>query len=170
MSSPTITVRQLSATGDPLYGQGQANYISDLAAVTQIVKTRLLLFQGEWWAATNDGLPLFQGILGQSASQRNQQQIELLITERILGTPYVISVSDVTISFNQTTRAYSYYAVVNTQFGQFTTSGSVPQPPSAALPESITIPTTPETDYIVQEDSTSEFLLENDATSAIVQE
>lgn len=130
----TIKYRQLSASGDVLWGQGQANFLSDLPAVAQVVLTRLRLFQGEWWAATNDGLPLWQSILGQSGSPQNLQQIELLISQRIRGAPYVVSTSQVLTSYNSASRGpYKYSATVNTIFGQMTVT-NVPQPPSGALP------------------------------------
>jgi hypothetical protein len=129
----TITVRQLSPAGDAVWGQGQANFLPDLQAVAQIILTRLRLFQGEWWAATNDGLPLWQRILGQTASPQNLQQIELIISERIRGTPYVIGLSNVQVSYNKRTRGpYVYAATVNTQFGQITVT-NLPTPPSGAI-------------------------------------
>ena len=132
-TTPVITYRQLGPNNDPLWGNGQLNYLSDLEAVAQAVLTRLNLFQGEWWAATNDGLPLFQVILGQGAAPVNQQQMSLSITARILATPYVISVSTVQTSYNPLTRQYNYSSVVQTQFGQLQVT-NVPQPPSGALP------------------------------------
>ena len=116
-----------------MWGQGQANYLSDLQAVAQIILTRLRLFQGEWWADTSDGLPLWQSILGQSASPRNLQQIELLISQRIQGSPYVIGLSDVRANYNSASRGpYSYSVTVSTQFGQITLT-NVPAPPALSL-------------------------------------
>jgi hypothetical protein len=94
--------------------------IYDLQAVTQLIYERLLLFQGEWWASLTDGFPLWQSILGQGASSASQQQMEILISQRILGTPYVISLSNVAISFNAQSREYNYSAQVQTQFGTVT--------------------------------------------------
>lgn len=113
----TITVRNLGPNGDPLYGQGQANFISDIAAVAQILKTRLLLFQGEWWADLTDGTPWFQSILG---SAPNLAQINLLLTQRILGTPFVTGILSLTSSFNAQT--FSFSATVQTAFGAVTVS------------------------------------------------
>jgi hypothetical protein len=111
----TITVRALGPNGDPLQGNGQNNFISDLAAVTQIVKTRLLLFQGEWFLNLLDGLPLFQSILGASGSQRSLQIIINLISARITGTPYVTGISSISASYLN--RSFSFKAQVETQFG-----------------------------------------------------
>ena len=111
----TITVRALGPNGDPLQGNGQNNFISDLAAVTQIIKTRLLLFQGEWFLNLLDGLPLFQSILGASGSQRSLQIIINLISARITGTPYVTGISSISASYLN--RSFSFKAQVETQFG-----------------------------------------------------
>lgn len=131
-TTPVITYRQLSSTGDPLWGQGVANYLSNLNAVAQAVLTRLRLFQGEWWASTTDGLPLWQSILGQPAGQQSQQQMETIISARILGTPWVISLASVQTGFNPQTRAFAYRASVNTQFGTIVVT-NLPAPPSGAL-------------------------------------
>lgn len=134
MASLVITYRQLSSTGDPLWGQGTANYLSNLEAVAQAVLTRLQLFQGEWWASTTDGLPLWQNILGQPAGQQSQQQMATLISARILGTPWVIGLASVAITFNPQTRMMGYTAVVNTQFGTIVVT-NLPTPTSGALPQ-----------------------------------
>lgn len=126
----TITYRALDANGDPVWGQGQAPFLADLQAVAQAILTRLRLFQGEWWADLGDGLPLWQSILGSSGSSRNLLQVELIINQRILGTPYVIGLSSVSITFNANTRAFTYAATVSTQFGHVAVS-SVPVPPVA---------------------------------------
>ncbi len=118
---------------EPQYGNGTADFIHDLAAVAQIIQTRLRLFEGEWWAAQNDGLPLWQSILSQSGSQGSQQQIQLLINNRILGTPYVQGISNINVGYNPSSRAFTYYAEVQTQFGVVVTT-NIPNPPSQALP------------------------------------
>jgi hypothetical protein len=124
---------QISSGYEPLYGAGQADFLTNLAAVAQIIATRLRLFQGEWWASQTDGLPLWQSILAQPASQKSQQQIATLITARILGTPYVTGIGNVQTSFSPITRAFGYTAQVQTQFGPVTVS-NIPVPPSQALP------------------------------------
>lgn len=128
----TVTVRALSPSGEPLQGNGQNNFLSDLAAVTQIIRTRLLLFQGEWFLALNDGLPMFGGILGASGSQRDLQVITNLVSARINGTPFVTGIRSLSTRYNAATRRLSYTALVDTQFGQITVT-NVPGS-SATLP------------------------------------
>lgn len=112
----TITVRKLDPiTWEPQYGNGQNNFISDLDAVTQIIATRLRLFEGEWFLNLQDGLPLFQSILGSSGSQRNLEVITNIISQRILGTVYVLSIISLTASYIG--RKFTFSASVNTQFG-----------------------------------------------------
>ncbi len=131
----TIRVRALDANGDPLHGNGQRNFLSDIDAVRQIIVTRLKLFQGEWWENTNAGTPLFQQILGVSGAGKHPDAIALLLKQRILGTPYVLpgGVTNVQTSYNPTTRGFSFACSVATQFGALTISTNVPTPPSAAL-------------------------------------
>ena len=114
----TITVRRIGNDGEPAYGNGTADFISDIDAVAQIISTRLNLFQGEWWEDQSEGLPLWQKMLGVMGSGKNPQAIALLIQQRILGTPYVTGVSRVATGFNAETRAFQFSCVVDTQFEQ----------------------------------------------------
>lgn len=133
-TSPLITVRALDpVSGEPLYGQGQANFLTDAEAVTQIVSTRLKLFQGEWWTDQNDGLPLWQQILGAGAD-RTVQAISLLIQQRILGAPFVTGIESVSATYDPNPRAFTFNAVVNTQFGTITVS-TIPTPPPQGFPQ-----------------------------------
>lgn len=116
----TITVRALDQNGDPLQGNGQNNFISDLQAVAQIIRTRLLLFQGEWFLDQNDGLPLFNSMLGSSGSARNLEVITNLIASRIRETQYVLAITSIYATFQN--RKYVFNATVQTQFGTLTIS------------------------------------------------
>ena len=115
MAQPTISIRGLDSNHDPLYGNGQGNFINDIDAVAQIIQTSLLLFQGEWWKDLNEGLPLFQSILG-SNSGKKSDAISLLIQNVILSVPYVTGVQNISTSYN-TARAFSFSCEALTQFG-----------------------------------------------------
>jgi len=121
---PTITVRALDPlTREPQQGNGLNNFLSDLDAVTQILGTRMRLFEGEWFLNLSDGLPLFQSMLGSSGSQRNIEIITNLISGRITSfTPYVIGINSLAVSYIG--RGYTYSAEVNTIFGVVTISNS----------------------------------------------
>lgn len=127
----TVTVRNLGPNYDPLWGSGQNNYLEDLAAVAQMLLTRLKLFQGEWWADLADGLPLFQQILGKAA---NVQQFNVLLAQRILGTRFVTGINSVSSSFDSVSQKFSYTASVQTQFGALTVTNE-PTPPLQSLPQ-----------------------------------
>lgn len=112
----TITVRAIDpVTSNPLQGNGQNNFISDLAAVTQIIGTRLRLYEGEWFLDLLDGLPMFQKILGSSGSVANLKVVVNLISQRIKLSPYVDAVVNVQASYLN--RKFSFYAEASTQFG-----------------------------------------------------
>lgn len=131
----TITYRALSTAGDPLAGNGQGNFVSDINAVAQAIRTRLLLLQGEWWENLNAGTPVFQSMLGVSGSGRNPQAVVMLLKQRILGTPYVLSVSNVQTNYVPATRAFSFSCQVQTQFGTLTVA-TAPPGASAAITSS----------------------------------
>lgn len=104
--------RPLDGTGD--YTMGKP-FLVDAVAVGQAIKTRLLLLQGEWWEQQDDGLPLFQNILGTRGDQRELQQVDLLVQERILGTPNVSQILDFQSSYES--RTYAFKCNVETTFG-----------------------------------------------------
>lgn len=131
----TITTRKLDpVTWEPLFGNGVDNFLADIDAVAQIIKQRLALLQGEWWADQSDGLPFWQSIAGYRGAGNNQQTVALLIQNRILETPYVNSITGLQTTYDPTKRAFTFYAVVQTQFGPVAVS-NIPQPPSRTLPE-----------------------------------
>lgn len=117
----TITVRALDmTTWEPQQGNSQSNFLSDLQAVTQILATRLRMFQGEWFLDLNDGTPMFQSILGSSGSEKNLQVITNLISARIRSSPFVTGITYISVLFQN--RKLVYNATVSTQFGTVTVS------------------------------------------------
>lgn len=116
MATPTITVRALNPqTWAVLQGNGQNNFISDGAAVAQIIAQRLKMFQGEWWEDLADGLPMFQQVLGGSGTQRNLELITQLIAKRITDTVYVVGIASMSVTFQS--RKLVFTATVETKFG-----------------------------------------------------
>lgn len=127
-TTPTISVRSLGPNYDPLFGNGQANFLTDLDAVAQIIGTTLRLFEQEWWESLTTGTPVFQSILGPS---QNVQANSAILQARIRSVPYVTGLSNVAASFDSTTRAFSFSCSVQTSFG--TLQVSIPQPSSASI-------------------------------------
>lgn len=115
----TISIRGLDANHDPIYGNGPDAFLTDLDAVAQIIQTRLLLFQGEWWANLTDGLPLFQTILGTDNGKKTTV-VSDAIRAVIETTPYVIGVSAIYNNFDSTSRQYTFACQVETTFGSVT--------------------------------------------------
>lgn len=119
MARATISIRALDTNHDPIYGNGAAAFLTDVDAVAQIIQTRLLLFQGEWWADLTDGLPLFQSILGSSNGSKDTV-ISDLIRSRIAETPYVNEVGTINVSYDSIARQYTFSCTVETAFGTLT--------------------------------------------------
>jgi hypothetical protein len=112
----SITYLQLDASYDPIFLTSAS--LQDLQAVEQAIKTRILLFEGEWWEDLNLGTPMFQEILGASATPNGQQIMSAALAARIAGTPYVAATQNVSAVFNPTTRKFSFSATAQTSFGQ----------------------------------------------------
>lgn len=116
----TITYRKLDTNGDPIFGRGRDNFVSDLEAVAQAVGTRLKLFLGEWWESRGDGTPVFQSMLGSSVNAQRPELIALLLKQRIAATPYVTNVSNIVTGFDHKTRVFTFSCQVETPFGTLT--------------------------------------------------
>lgn len=114
-ASAQIVYLRLDAEYDPVFQVGAE--LSNLDAVAQAIKTRLLLFQGEWWENLNEGTPMFQDIIGQRASESGQKIMALALANRIAGTPYVSAVKDMAVSFDEKTRQLRFNCTAQTSFG-----------------------------------------------------
>jgi len=118
--------RRLDSSHDYCFGRGQGDYLEDTienpVAIAQAIKTRLMLYLGEWFLDIKDGLPLWQQILGQRI--KNKSIVDEIITNRIKGllTPdnqyAVTGVSEVSSTYDEITREYEYSCVVDTIFGK----------------------------------------------------
>lgn len=107
--------RRLDNNGDYSFGKGGQDFISGTLAVAQAIKSKLLLLQGEWWENTEEGLPLFQNILGVSGTPENLGGVDLLIQNRIAETPGVNTISNYSRTFQD--RSYSVSCDVETIYG-----------------------------------------------------
>lgn len=110
----TIKYRRI-VDDDYSFGNSAQNFVSGTVAVAQAIKTRLLLLQEEWWEDTEDGLPLFQSILGQPGTEENLQSIDLLVQDRIIKTPGVNGVKYFESTY--TNRNYGVSCTVETMYG-----------------------------------------------------
>lgn len=109
--------RMLDENGDYILGSRKNMFYTGAEAVGQAIKTRLKLLLEEWWENTEDGLPLFQQILGSFGGEDNLGGVDLIVQERILSTQDVIGIKDFNRNFNFKTREYTFSAVVETIYG-----------------------------------------------------
>jgi hypothetical protein len=122
ISAPTTaallnTPITVGLSGDPIRGQSQQNFLSDLDATAQAISTTIKLLQGEWFENLANGTPLFQSILGVANTNIG---VSMILRARILSVPYVTAVQNLVINYNGATRGYSFSATVQTQFGAVT--------------------------------------------------
>jgi hypothetical protein len=110
----TISVRKLDENWEPLYGNGQNDFISDIDAVAQIIDQKLLFFQGEWVLDRTAGTPMFQSILG---ANRSIAAVVVILKGVIMSAPYVTGVTNVATTYNNLTRAFAFTCLAQTPFG-----------------------------------------------------
>lgn len=109
--------RKLDENDDYVLGSRGDMFHTGTAAVAQAIKTRLKLLVDEWWENTEDGLPLFEQILGAFGGDDNLNGVDLIVQERILSTPNVLELKDFQRDFNIKTRKYTFTAKVNSIYG-----------------------------------------------------
>jgi len=119
-TSPIISYLALDAQNDPVFAPGTALTNGD--AVAQIILTRLNLFMGEWWENLNLGLPVFQQMLGQLASQTGLAAMRLSVQQLVAGVPYVTAVTSVSTSFKG--GALQFTVTAQTAFGPVTVTNA----------------------------------------------
>lgn len=127
-----------------IFGHGNADfYVNSAAAVAQAVKTRLLLFAGEWFLDTSVGTAWATRVLG----NRTASTYDPTIKARILGTQGVKSI--VPGSYKSTVtarRRLSVTCTVDTIYGHTTVTSAIiapsppPPPPTPGLFTSAYVP------------------------------
>lgn len=107
--------RKIDNGGDYCFGRSSQDFVQGAQAVAQVIRTRLLLLKSEWWENQDEGLPLFQSILGQAGTPDNLKAIDLIIRDRISTAQDVTGIEDFKSSYAN--RKYSVLVVVNTKYG-----------------------------------------------------
>lgn len=60
-----MLIREMDDNNDMQFGRSMQDFIQDSPeAIVQLLRTRLKLWQGEWFANINDGTPWAQDVLG----------------------------------------------------------------------------------------------------------
>ena len=105
---------------DYSFGRGRQDFLTDIEAVAQAIKTRLLLLYAEWWEDLEDGLPLWQKIIGVPGNAENIAAIDIVIRSRIEGTAHVQQVLSYYSAYEN--RTYTFHCLVQTDYGNLTVS------------------------------------------------
>lgn len=106
--------RKLSPTGDYVFGNGQKDFYRDVPeAVGQAVKTRLLLWLGEWFLDTTEGTPYMQGVLG----KHSQDLANATIQDRAINTQGMVDIKNYQSNVNQEARAMTVQFNIDTIYG-----------------------------------------------------
>lgn len=106
--------RKQTADGDYSFGSGQLDFYRDVPeAVGLAVKTRLLLWLGEWFLNIDEGTPFMQGILG----KHSKVTADVTIQDRILNTQGMVSIENFESSVDQNLRLMTVSCDLNTIYG-----------------------------------------------------
>lgn len=101
------TVRDLkidATTLDLVLDGADLALVSDLAAISQSVRTRLRFFLGEWFADEGAGVPWWQSIL---VKNPNISAIRMTLRNEILGTRGVASIETLNLQYDPAARTLS---------------------------------------------------------------
>ena len=103
--------RKLTSEGDYSFGNNSNDFIEGNEALAQAVKTRILLFYREWWEDLNNGIPMFQNIVGQVNASNIQLALESVLTKRIREFPQIKTIKYEDVNIDTKSRSVSF--VVN---------------------------------------------------------
>ena len=91
--------RKQTSTGDYVFGNNKNDYVAGNLAVAYAIKSKILLFYGEWWEDIGIGIPMFQSIICQGRSEALKNSAQMLISERIKEIEEVAAINKVNITF-----------------------------------------------------------------------
>ena len=107
--------RQLDSDYDMMFGRGDQNFLANSpASVAQLVRTRLLLLQGEWFVDVTDGVPYSTKVLGKNTTPLYDQ----VIRQRVLDTDGVVSIDSYSSALNTASRGLMITMTLTTVYGQ----------------------------------------------------
>lgn len=103
--------------GDYTFSQGDDTWlINSPEAVAQAIKTRFLLWYGQWFLDSTAGTPWIQSVLG----KQKPETYNLAIRQHILETQGVNSIVSFTTDLNTKTRRVTFTATIDTIYGTTT--------------------------------------------------
>lgn len=107
--------RKLDANGDYSFGRGQADFwIDQPEAVAQSVKTRLKLWQNEWFLDLSEGTPYATEVLGRYTGNTRDPALRA----RILTTAGVTALVSYSSAHSGETRDFSVNAAIATIYSK----------------------------------------------------
>lgn len=114
-----MRIRKQDAAGDYVLGTPSDFYVNEAAGVGQAAMTRLLLFTGEWFIDTGDGMPWRTDVLGKYTADA----YDTVIKQRVLGTFGVRAILNYSSVFNGNTRKLDVSFDLDTIYGTTTVRG-----------------------------------------------
>lgn len=120
MVDPTTGDMVLSADGSTFL------FVSGVAYIAQLNRSRIGLYQGEYFPNVNEGMPWFQSVL---VKGYNPNVIQGAFRARILGTTGMISVNSLTLTFDNSARSLSVSYVGQSAAGLVTDQFLLPITP-----------------------------------------
>lgn len=108
---------ELDENNDIVLRNGSFATVVDARQVAQHVRTRLLLYLGEWFLDSRAGTPWFQEVFVKPV---NLSSVESIIKQRILNTPELARIIEFALDFpDPTTRLLQVRFTAETEFGGF---------------------------------------------------
>ena len=95
----TMKYRGQDENGDYVFGHNKNDYVQGKLAIAYAIKSKILLFYGEWWEDIGIGIPMFQSIIGQGRSEALKNSAQMLISDRIKEIEEVAAINKVNIIF-----------------------------------------------------------------------
>lgn len=120
-----MRVRKLDANGDMQFGHNSADiWFNAVEGVGQAIKTRLMLFRGEWFLDITEGMPwggfpLNDQVVaqGQVLGSHTRETRDFAIKDTVLGTPGVLNIIDYSSTVDPNIRKFSVVMTVSTLYG-----------------------------------------------------
>ena len=109
-----LQINTVNGQPDIYFVNGQLAFVVDEFYVAQRIQTRLLLFLGEWFLNTNEGVDWYGSIL---VTPYNPVLVEGILKATIINTPDVLELLSFSSSFDPGVRKYTVTFSVDTTYG-----------------------------------------------------
>lgn len=107
-----MIIRALDNNHDWTFGAGINNYRTDLSALAEDIKTRLLCFLGDCYFDLASGIDWISYL----GSRNRQEELQLEVASVILSTENVLSIENLDMDLSSDRKIYLNYTI-NTSFG-----------------------------------------------------